>query len=68
MAKKSRYDMLQEEARRHGLWLRKYSPGDGVTRYRFMRKNVSYFADDGIFTALGIGQAETWLAGYRRRR
>ena len=68
MARKSRYDLLQEEARRHGLWLRKYSPGDGVTRYRFMRKNVSYFADDGIFTALGISQAETWLSGYRRRR
>ncbi len=68
MAKKGRYDELQAEARRYGLWVRKYAPGDGVTRYRFMRKNVSYFADNGIFTALGISQAETWLSGYRRRR
>jgi hypothetical protein len=70
MAKKalSRYEQLQEDAERLKLYVRKYSPGDGVTRYRFMRKKVSYFADDGVFTALGIGQAETWLAGYRRRR
>jgi hypothetical protein len=70
--KTSRLESLRREAARHNLYVGVYSPGDGVSRYRFIRsrngKPVSYFSDDGIFTALGIGEAETWLSGYRRRR
>lgn len=68
----SRLESLKREAARRNLYVATYSPGDGVTRYRFIRsrggKPVSYFADNGIYTALGIGQAETWLSGYSRRR
>ena len=65
-----------------GLILREYSPGDGVTRYRFFARHCndrdepghswecshdvhqSYFGPaNGIYTALGIKDAETFLAG-----
>lgn len=47
-------------ANRAGLYVRTYSPGDGVTRYRFFTSpNNSYFGpDNGIHTALGITAAE----------
>ena len=70
--KRSRLEALRQEAAQYNLYVGTYSPHDGVTRYRFFRsrggKPVSYFSQDGIYTALGIGQAETWLSGYRRRR
>lgn len=44
-----------------------WAPGDGVTRYRFFRnapKNQTYFGpDNGIYTALGIREAENFAAG-----
>ena len=68
----NRKETLQREAKRLGLYVATYGPGDGVTRYRFIKsrlgKPVSYFAENGIYTALGISEAETFLAGYRRRR
>ena len=66
----SRKESLAQEAVRAGLYVRTYSPGDGLTRYRFFKKKGnSYFGpDNGIYTALGIKEAETWLSGYRRRR
>lgn len=71
MAKLSRMEGLQREAKRAGLYVAAWSPGDGVTRYRFIKsragKPVSYFARDGIYTALGIAEAKTFLAGYKRR-
>ncbi len=38
MAKKSRKELLADDANQVGLFVRTYSPGDGLTRYR-MRKN-----------------------------
>jgi hypothetical protein len=72
MAKrKSRREYLDEDATAVGLYVRTYSPGDGLTRYRFFKKSKvknSYFGpQNGIYTALGMKEAETWLAGYRRR-
>jgi hypothetical protein len=50
-----------------GYSVHTWSPGDGVTRYRFFRnapKNQTYFGpDNGIYTALGIREAETYAAG-----
>ena len=70
--KTSRLDSLKREAARLNLYVGTYSPGDGLTRYRFFRsrggKPISYFSQDGVYTALGIKEAETWLSGYRRRR
>ena len=41
-----------------------WSPGDGVTRYRFFdREPHGYFAGRGVYTALGIKEAETFVAG-----
>ena len=70
--KASRQDTLRKGAAKLNLYVGAYSPGDGMTRYRFFEsrggKPISYFQQEGIYTALGIGQAETWLSGYRRRR
>ena len=47
-----------------GLTLTTYTPGR-ITRYRFSRDNADYFACKGIYTALGISDAESFLEGYR---
>jgi hypothetical protein len=62
----TRLDWLREDTKKAGLYLATYSPGDGVTRYRFFNKPGSnYFGPrDGIYTALGIKEAEIFLAGY----
>ena len=47
-----------------GFGVDTYGPGDGVTRYRFFdREPFGYFAGRGIYTALGISEAETFAAG-----
>lgn len=73
----SRKSELRDTALEAGLILREYSPGDGVTRYRFFSHDEitrlgtrpsqqTYFGPaSGIYTALGIKEAETFLAGYR---
>jgi len=65
---KTRLDMLQESLP-PGYTVRTYSPGDGMTRYRFFHNapaNQSYFGpDNGIYTALGMGEAEHFAAGLR---
>jgi hypothetical protein len=42
-----------------------YSPGDGVTRYRFFETDQTPNYDQGnyIYTALGIKAADLWLCG-----
>jgi hypothetical protein len=44
-----------------------YSPGDGVTRYRFFKNapaKQDYFGpDNGIYTALGYAEAEAFASG-----
>ena len=60
-----------EEATLCGLLCCTWSPGDGVTRYRFFRepatKGQDYFGPgDGIYTALGSKEALTWLDGFAR--
>lgn len=54
-----------------GYSIHTYAPGDGVTRYRFFHNappNQSYFGPaNGIFTALGIKEAESFAAGLGRK-
>ena len=59
-------DELTEIAKRARMYVRTYSPGDGVTRYRFFRYSGDDFNDatndyfgpeNGIYTALGIKEA-----------
>jgi hypothetical protein len=58
---------LQAASERVGLHVETYSPGDGVTRYRFfvladMPVSQDYFGPtNGVHTALGIRQAESFV-------
>jgi hypothetical protein len=63
---KTRIDKLRADLPPgYSIWT--YSPGDGVTRYRFFKNappNQSYFGpDDGIYTALGYKEAEAFARG-----
>lgn len=53
-----------------GLHVSTWSPGDGITRYRFFTgEGNNYFGPgDGIHTALGRKDALLWLSGYRTGR
>ena len=59
----TRREMLRR-AELLGLYVDSYSPGDGVTRYRFFTEETDYFAGDGVGTALGVKDAMTFLDGY----
>lgn len=67
-----RLDNLRKQAAAVSLYVATYSPGDGVTRYRFIKsrggKPVSYFSQDGVYTAPGIKEAETFVRGRKSRR
>jgi hypothetical protein len=57
---------VQAAAAQAGLNVRTYSPGDGVTRYRFFPKDdtSSYFGpSNGIHTALGAKAAIEYAEG-----
>ncbi len=68
--KRSRKDILRDNARKAGLYVSVYSPGDGISRFRFFKgvKPRSHFSGDGIRTVLGIANAELFLSGYRKGR
>ena len=56
-----------------GIHLGTWSPGDGVTRYRFSASPGDYFSFPlPMYTALGASEALTWcrglLQGYRLPR
>lgn len=56
---------LEVQANVLGLSVDFYSPGDGVTRYRFFAgSGHDYFESGGLYTAFGIAEAITWLTGY----
>lgn len=66
-AKKTRLQELKEEALEKGLYVATWAPGDGVTRYRFFENsgNTYFGPENGIYTALGLKEAYTFLAGSR---
>ena len=57
---------LEETCREAGITFDTYSPGDGVTRYKFFREPGSgYFGPhDGFHTSLGLSEALTFAEGY----
>ena len=67
---------IEETCQRIGLHVDTWSPGDGVTRYRFWNRGVMdtpaeelcYFSCNGIYTALGLAEACTFVAGYQHGR
>ena len=62
----SRFSDLTHDLEKHCLWVATWSPGDGMTRYRFFDKpGNSYFGPgSGIYTAAGIAEAETFVTGW----
>ena len=54
-----------------GLALDTWSPGDGITRYRFIEQNdesIDYFGCSDVYklyTALGLHEAYTWVRGFK---
>lgn len=73
--KQNRLETLNAQLRTYGLQCYSYSPGDGVTRYRFSRDlDSDYFACRAVVTVLGYGQADlvattwaqAWEAGHER--
>jgi hypothetical protein len=50
-----------------GLTLYTWSPGDGVTRYRFFTNHhvSDYFEGEARFTALGLREAEAFVRGFQ---
>lgn len=75
-AEMTRKEMF-EACKRIGLHCDYYAPGDGVTRYRFWNRGerqngkaitpekLSYFSCHGIYTALGLSEAATFVIGYQ---
>lgn len=49
-----------------GLYVSTWSPGDGMTRYRFHAYPSDYNAGKELYTAGGLKDAKTWLRGYRQ--
>ena len=66
MRKRTRYEELQDAASEKGIWVATYSPGDGITRYRFFANpGNSYFGpDNGIVTVLGSKKAWEFVEAY----
>jgi len=65
----TRFQELERAAEEVGLTVKTWSPGDGVTRYRFfndaLRHKQSYFGPgNGVYTALGYSDASTFVTGY----
>jgi len=60
---KTRLQELQDSLP-EGFGVDTYSPGDGVTRYRFFASEpFDYFGGRGIYTALGLKEANTFADG-----
>ena len=60
----TRLEELKRTASNQCLSVSTYNPGGVKTRYRFHEKPSQYFEGNGLFTALGIREAEVWLDGY----
>lgn len=70
------YDWTKKQmifwAETNGLKVGEWAPGDGATRYRFEIATVpgagDYSATNGIYTALGLAEARTFVKGWNRGR
>lgn len=59
MSKPMRYSEINKMLREYGLQCYTWSPGDGVTRYRFSRDLDSDYSDcRPVVTVLGAGEAD----------
>jgi hypothetical protein len=69
-AKKTKLQDLRDSLPK-GYTVETYSPGDGITRYRFFRgapaKQTYFGPDSGINTALGFKEAAAFALGLANR-
>ena len=73
MKGKTRLETINAMLRPYGLRCYTWSPGDGVTRYRFSRElDSDYFACRVVVTVLGAGRADlaasVWMQGWEAGR
>ena len=71
MTTTTRTATLEALAERAGVDVRSYSPGDGVTRYRFFPRDSGngYFGPaNGLDTVLGLKAAVAWLEAFAAGR
>ncbi len=68
----TKYQQLKEACGKVGVRVARWSPGDGITRYRFftainklylLDRDISYFEADGDCTALGYKEACIYAKG-----
>ncbi len=61
----TKIERLQEMGKGANFYVADYSPGDGVTRYRFMSgtRQRNYFNSFGNYTALGFKEALAYATG-----
>ena len=69
----TRLDLMNATLRPYGLQCYTWSPGDGVTRYRFSRElDSDYSACRAVVTVLGAKQADlvatVWMQGWEAGR
>lgn len=65
MKKQSDLNWLKGYCKRFGLYVYTYSPGDGVTRYRFsLDEDSDYCGCNGLRTVLGYERAEIFADGF----
>ena len=57
---------LRDRAKEVGLFVTTRGGLGGPMRYRFSYDDISYFGTDGIFTALGLKEAEVWFMGFEQ--
>lgn len=62
--KRTRLQELQDYCKRFKLYVARYSPRDGVSRYRFFLEDTDYFSGNGKYTALGLKEAWTYARGF----
>lgn len=65
MKQSTRLQRLREACKPLGLWVDTWSPGDGMTRYRFFEEpgNTYFGPENGIFTAKGYKEAVAYAKG-----
>jgi len=71
MTRKDKRIIILKLCKFYGLALDTWSPGDGLTRYRFIVQNdesIDYFGCSGahkLYTALGLNEAYIWVRGFK---
>lgn len=59
----TRLDDLRSVLAPLGLTVDTWSPGDGMTRYKFLPIGKEYFSDRGIATVFGFKDADLFTTG-----